>query len=60
LQATGSTSKIISAPLPADDPKIRQPDIGLATEKLGWKPEVELDRGLASTLDYFKAKLLLQ
>jgi len=60
LQATGSTSKIISAPLPADDPKIRQPDIGLATEKLGWKPEVELDRGLASTLDYFKAKLLSQ
>ncbi len=60
LQATGSASKIISAPLPADDPKIRQPDIGLAKRKLGWEPEVELDRGLASTLDYFRAKLLSQ
>ena len=60
LQATGSASKIISAPLPADDPKIRQPDIGLAKRKLGWEPDVELDRGLASTLDYFRAKLLSQ
>jgi len=60
LQATGSASKIISAPLPADDPKIRQPDIGLAKRKLGWEPEVELDWGLASTLDYFRAKLLSQ
>ena len=58
LQATGSASKIVSAPLPEDDPKIRQPDIGLATEKLGWSPVVELDEGLAQTLDYFKAKLL--
>ncbi len=58
LQATGSASKIISAPLPEDDPKIRQPDIGLATEKLGWSPVVKLDEGLAHTLDYFKAKLL--
>jgi UDP-glucuronate decarboxylase len=60
IRLTGSRSRLEYLPLPADDPKIRQPDIGLAKMKLGWEPEVELDRGLASTLDYFRAKLLSQ
>jgi UDP-glucuronate decarboxylase len=44
-------------PLPADDPKQRQPNIELAKDKLGWEPKVSLDEGLKRTVDYF-AKLL--
>ncbi len=51
---TGSSSKIIYTPLPADDPKQRQPDISLAKEKLGWSPEVRLQEGLIKTIEYFK------
>jgi UDP-glucuronate decarboxylase len=54
---TGSKSKIIFKDLPCDDPKQRQPDITLAVEKLGWKPEVALETGLKKTIDYFKALL---
>jgi dTDP-glucose 4,6-dehydratase len=57
LQATGSKSKIISAPLPTDDPKVRQPDIGVARKNLNWEPVVELSDGLQSTLEYFREKL---
>ncbi len=56
-ELTGSKTRIVFSPLPADDPKQRQPDIGLAREKLGWEPKVELDAGLKSTIDYFAAKL---
>jgi len=58
LHATGSKSKIVNVPLPEDDPKIRQPDIRLAQEKLDWNPKVMLDEGLDKTIDYFRAKLL--
>jgi UDP-glucuronate decarboxylase len=54
---TGSRSKIINKPLPEDDPKQRQPDISLATEKLGWKPLVDLDTGLRRTAGYFTGRL---
>jgi UDP-glucuronate decarboxylase len=54
---TGSKNSIVFNPLPADDPKQRQPDISLAREKLGWEPKVEIDAGLKSTIDYFAAKL---
>jgi dTDP-glucose 4,6-dehydratase len=37
--------------LPTDDPKVRQPDISLARELLGWEPEVELREGLRLTLE---------
>ena len=53
----GSKSKIIHLPLPSDDPKQRQPDIGLATKILGWKPHVALDEGLARTINYFERQL---
>jgi len=51
---TESTSKVILKPLPADDPKQRQPDISLAQKSLGWNPTVELDEGLRRTMEYFK------
>jgi UDP-glucuronate decarboxylase len=53
IALTGSKSKIIFNPLPADDPKQRQPDIALATGKLGWKPQVAVDDGLKATIEYF-------
>ena len=57
IALTGSKSKIISCDLPHDDPKRRKPDITLATEKLGWKPNLGLDEGLVRTIDYFKKTL---
>ena len=44
-------------PLPADDPKVRCPDIRLARELLGWEPKVRLDEGLRRTIEYFRKKL---
>lgn len=54
---TGSRSQIVFKPLPADDPKQRQPDISLARQRLGWQPRVEVETGLKRTIDYFAAKL---
>ena len=55
IALTGSSSKIVFKPLPADDPKQRQPDIALAGEKLGWQPVVPVEEGLKNTIDYFAA-----
>jgi dTDP-glucose 4,6-dehydratase len=53
---TGGDAGIVHEPLPEDDPKVRQPDITLATARLGWKPRVGIDEGLASTLDDFRRR----
>ncbi len=54
---TGSKSKIVLKPLPADDPKQRCPDIALARGALGWEPVVPLETGLKRTIAYFKAQI---
>ena len=54
IEMTGSRSKLIEEPLPADDPKQRRPDIGLARQVLGWEPKVALEQGLIRTIDYFR------
>lgn len=54
LQMTGSSSKIKFLPLPADDPKQRQPNIELAEKMLDWRPSIELTEGLSNTIEYFK------
>ncbi|WP_029922515.1 UDP-glucuronic acid decarboxylase family protein [Nevskia soli] len=54
LRLTASRSKLSFKPLPADDPKQRQPDIRLAGELLGWKPKVDLEEGLKRTIHYFR------
>jgi UDP-glucuronate decarboxylase len=54
IEMTGSKSKLVNKPLPPDDPHQRRPDITLASEKLGWKPKVDLETGLVRTIDYFK------
>ena len=48
---TGSQSEIVHEALPTDDPKVRQPDITLARELLGWEPKVELGEGLQRTVE---------
>jgi UDP-glucuronate decarboxylase len=54
IAMTQSRSPLVFKPLPADDPRQRQPDISLAREKLGWSPTVDLRAGLERTIDYFK------
>lgn len=51
IEVTGSSSEIVFEALPTDDPQVRQPDITLARELLGWEPEVELREGLARTIE---------
>jgi len=57
IRLTGSKSKIVYKPLPEDDPTQRQPDISVAKARLGWAPTVELEKGLGSTIEFFKNKL---
>ena len=54
LELTGSPSRIVHKPLPADAPARRRPDIGLARTRLGWEPRVPLREGLAPSIAYFK------
>jgi dTDP-glucose 4,6-dehydratase len=54
LEETGSTSELVTLPLPEDDPKVRQPDITLAREVLGWEPRVGLREGVRRTIPYFR------
>jgi UDP-glucuronate decarboxylase len=54
LKLVGGRSKIVHRPLPADDPRQRQPDIGLARRTLGWEPRVPLEEGLRRTIAYFR------
>jgi dTDP-glucose 4,6-dehydratase len=56
-QATHSHSEIVFEPLPVDDPKTRQPDISVARTMLGWSPQVRLEDGLETTIDYFRSLL---
>ncbi len=54
IRLTGSSSELIHAPLPHDDPVQRQPDITQARTRLGWEPSVDLETGLAATIAYFR------
>jgi dTDP-glucose 4,6-dehydratase len=56
IRITGSSSEIAFEPLPEDDPKVRQPDITLAREVLGWEPQVLLADGLKDTIEFFAAR----
>jgi len=53
IELTGSKSRLVYRPLPADDPVQRCPDIGKARDALGWRPAVPLDDGLTRTIAYF-------
>ena len=53
IELTGSRSKIIRRPLPADDPKQRRPDTAKARQLLNWQAVTPLREGLQRTIAYF-------
>src|SRR5262245_32340652 len=55
LLETGSSSHLVTRPLPQDDPKKRRPDITIAQARLGWVPKTSLSNGLKPTIDYFRS-----
>ena len=55
IKLTGTSQKLISLPLPTDDPKQRKPDITKARSILGWEPKVNRADGLKITYDYFRS-----
>jgi UDP-glucuronate decarboxylase len=58
IELTGSSSRIVHMPLPADDPKQRRPDISKANELFDWEPTVPLREGLKKTIAYFDRLLV--
>ena len=57
LDLVGGSSQLVERPLPADDPKQRQPDISLARKRLGWEPQYSLEVGLPKSIEYFRSLL---
>lgn len=55
IDITGSKSRVIFKDLPADDPKVRKPDISKAKRILGWRPKIGLEEGLCNTINYFRS-----
>jgi dTDP-glucose 4,6-dehydratase len=55
ISLTGTSQKIVYKPLPADDPKQRQPDITKAKQLLQWEPKINRKEGLKITYNYFKS-----
>jgi dTDP-glucose 4,6-dehydratase len=53
---TGSSAPIVHEPLPVDDPKVRQPNIALAQERLGWRPVVGIREGVKTTIEDFRRR----
>jgi dTDP-glucose 4,6-dehydratase len=56
LDLIETNSTIVHEPLPEDDPKVRQPNIGKAREILGWEPQVAFEEGIVETIEYFRKK----
>ncbi|ANL25960.1 NAD-dependent epimerase/dehydratase family protein [Rhizobium phaseoli] len=54
---TNSRSRIVHLPAVVDDPRQRRPDISRAMTELGWQPQIELEAGLARTVEYFDGLL---
>lgn len=58
IKITSTKSKIVFNPLPEDDPRVRQPNIDMARNILGWEPRVKRSEGLLITINYFKNNIL--
>jgi dTDP-glucose 4,6-dehydratase len=57
IKLTGTSATMEFKPLPEDDPKVRQPNIGLAKRLLGWEPKVAFEDGIVRTIDYFRDRV---
>lgn len=57
IRITGTHSQLEYRPLPVDDPKVRQPDIGRARSILGWEPKVDFEEGIRHTIEYFRSRV---
>jgi dTDP-glucose 4,6-dehydratase len=57
LEEVGRDSALETLPLPTDDPKVRQPDITIAREVLGWAPKIQLREGIKRTIPFFRDEL---
>jgi UDP-glucuronate decarboxylase len=57
IALTGTKSRLVYRPLPADDPAQRCPAISKAQTTLGWQPMTPLAEGLPKTIAYFKTLL---
>ncbi len=57
-ELVGTDSRVIYEPLPADDPKVRQPDITKARTLLGWEPRVDRKEGLRRTTEFFRNRAI--
>jgi UDP-glucuronate decarboxylase len=58
ISLTNSSSPLTMQPLPADDPRQRQPDISFAQRELGWQPHVALVDGLTTTINSLRTQLI--
>jgi dTDP-glucose 4,6-dehydratase len=57
LALSGGGGGIEYKPLPADDPKVRKPDISRARRLLGWEPKIDRHNGLQRTMEHFRARV---
>ncbi len=55
-EQTGAKVDIVHKDLPVDDPKVREPDITRARERLGWAPKMDVNVGLQRTIDDFRVR----
>jgi nucleoside-diphosphate-sugar epimerase len=53
-ELTGSSSPVEFRPLPADDPRVRKPDISLARQRLAWEPTIDLRDGLRRMIEFYR------
>ncbi len=47
----------IYKPFPQDDPLQRKPNIELAKKELDWEPEIDFNKGIQKTIEYFKRNI---
>lgn len=57
LELTGKQSELVHRPLPADDPKVRCPDLERARSVLGYAPSVPLEEGLKTAIEWFATQV---